>query len=157
MGLTSRKLLRGYRDKCLLEVLYGCGLRRSELINLQTENIDLYGQNLRVWGKGGKERIVPFGTHVRTAVISYLACLRAKGIANRREFFVRENGMPLYPKLVYRIVNKYLTVASEVQQRSPHTLRHTYATHLLNQGADLNAIKELLGHSSLAATQIYTH
>ncbi len=148
---------QGYRDKCLLEILYGCGLRRSELIELRTENIDLYSQSLRVRGKGDKERIIPFGKHVRSAIISYIAYLRAHGMENLQEFFIRENGQSLYPKLVYRIVNKYLALASEVHQKSPHTLRHTYATHLLNQGADLNAIKELLGHSSLAATQIYTH
>ena len=147
----------GFRDKCLLEILYGCGLRRSELIELRTENVDLFGQRLRVMGKGNRERLVPFGKHVQKAIISYTAYLRAKGMDNREVFFIRKSGEALYPKLVYRIVQKYLKVASDVQQKSPHTLRHTYATHLLNRGADLNAIKELLGHKSLAATQVYTH
>ncbi|MEM6629841.1 MAG: tyrosine-type recombinase/integrase [Bacteroidota bacterium] len=155
--ISFPKNFGGYRDKCLLEILYGCGLRRSELIELRTENVDLYGQRLRVIGKGNRERLIPFGKHVREAIISYIAFLRAHGIENRATFFVRKNGESLYPKLVYRIVQKYLTIASDVQQKSPHTLRHTYATHLLNRGADLNAIKELLGHKSLAATQVYTH
>ncbi len=147
----------GIRDQCILEVLYGCGLRRSEIISLQTDGIDILGGTLRVRGKGDKERIVPFGIHVRTAIIRYIAVLKLQEIDYRRTFFLRSNGEPLYPKLVYRIVNKYLTLASNAAQKSPHVLRHTFATHLLDRGADLNAIKELLGHSSLASTQVYTH
>jgi len=149
--------LEGMRDKCILEILYGCGLRRSEIISLRTENIDLMGRTLRVWGKGNKERIVPFGTHVSKAILLYTTALRIAEINNIDTFFVRPNGEPLYPKLVYRIVNKYLSASCNTSQKSPHVLRHTFATHLLNSGADLNAIKELLGHSSLASTQIYTH
>jgi len=147
----------GMRDHCILEILYGCGLRRSEIIHLRTENIDLLGGNIRIWGKGNKERIVPFGKHVRQAIIRYIAALKLSELDYHHHFFMRSNGEPLYPKLVYRIVNKYLSLASNASQKSPHVLRHTFATHLLDRGADLNAIKELLGHTSLASTQVYTH
>ncbi len=155
--ITFPNSFEGIRDYCILEILYGCGLRRSEIINLQTENIDLLGGNIRIWGKGNKERIVPFGKHVRQAIIKYVAALKLSELDYRHHFFMRSNGAPLYPKLVYRIVNKYLSLASNASQKSPHVLRHTFATHLLDRGADLNAIKELLGHTSLASTQVYTH
>lgn len=147
----------GARDKCILEVLYGCGLRRAELIGLQWADIDMYEMNMLVRGKGNKERMLPFGKAVKQAIEMYVAKMEAKNISIDLAFFVRENGQPLYPMLVYKMVNHYLGMVSSLHQKSPHVLRHTFATHLLNNGADLNAIKELLGHSSLAATQIYTH
>ena len=147
----------GVRDKCMLEMLYGCGLRRSELINLCFEDIDSYNQQLRIKGKGRKERLVPFGKHVSVAIDCYMLELSKLGISQSGHFFRRKNGQKLYPKLVYRLVQKYLAQASSISRKSPHVLRHTYATHLLDNGADLNAIKELLGHSSLASTQVYTH
>ena len=147
----------GARDKCMLEILYGCGLRRAELIGLQWEDIDMYERNMLVRGKGNKERILPFGKAVKEAISFYLAKLQEEEIETKKAFFVRENGQPLYPMLVYKVVNHYLAMVSSLHQKSPHVLRHTFATHLLNNGADLNAIKELLGHSSLAATQVYTH
>lgn len=147
----------GARDKCILEVLYGCGLRRAELIGLRWADIDMYEKNMLVKGKGNKERILPFGKAVKQAIEVYLEKSKAENISIETAFFVRENGQPLYPLLVYKVVNHYLAMVSSLHQKSPHVLRHTFATHLLNNGADLNAIKELLGHSSLAATQVYTH
>jgi integrase/recombinase XerC len=143
----------GQRDRCLLELLYGCGLRRAELISLRHDSVDRYGQTLRVAGKGGKARVLPFGRHVREALDSYLDAAAAAGIPLAGPLLVRPGGEPLYPKLVHRIVQQYAPAAPA----HPHALRHSYATHLLDRGADLNAIKELLGHSSLAATEVYTH
>ncbi|MEM7371327.1 MAG: tyrosine-type recombinase/integrase [Bacteroidota bacterium] len=147
----------GVRDKCLLEMLYGCGLRSSEVLALTRAHVDIHSQILRVQGKGNKERDLPFGKHVLAAIQSYLATCAKADIQLQDRFFVRKNGQALYPSLIYNIVNKYLGQASSLTQRSPHVLRHTFATHMLDNGADLNAIKELLGHSSLAATQVYTH
>ena len=156
-GLEFSQDFEGMRDKCILEMLYGCGLRRAELIALRFEDVDKYNQQLRIKGKGGKERLVPFGKHVQTAIDSYMVELLNRGMSPNGHFFRRKDGKPLYPKLVYRLAQKYLGQASSNSQKSPHVLRHTYATHLLDNGADLNAIKELLGHSSLASTQVYTH
>jgi integrase/recombinase XerC len=147
----------GVRDYCMLEVLYGCGLRRSELIGLQASDIDLHEMNLKVRGKGDKERLLPFGQAVKKAMLAYQHRAQSEGLSLKEAFFVRKNGAPLYPKLVYQVVKGYLNQVSSLQQKSPHVLRHSFATHLLERGADLNAIKELLGHSSLAATQVYTH
>ncbi len=147
----------GLRDKCMLELLYGCGLRRSELLSLRLEDIDLYERSLRVSGKGNKDRVLPFGKHVTQALDAYINRANAESQSLRYSFFLTRKGKPAYPKLVYRIVQKYLSQASSLTRQSPHVLRHTFATHLLDRGADLNAIKELLGHASLASTQVYTH
>jgi integrase/recombinase XerC len=149
--------LEGRRDKALLELLYSCGLRRSEIMDLQFRNIDFSGRTLKVMGKGRKERIVPFGEHAAEAMRAWMRACDAAAIDYRGHFFLRKDGKPLYAQLVYRVVNKYLQMASTLSKTSPHVLRHTFATHLLDRGADLNAIKELLGHSSLAATQVYVH
>ncbi|HHG83312.1 MAG TPA: integrase, partial [Bacteroidetes bacterium] len=147
----------GKRDKALLELLYSCGLRRSELILLEYHNIDFKNRTLKVLGKGRKERIVPFGEHASEAMKVYMAACQVDNWDFQQQFFVRKESQPLYPKLVYRIVTKYLQQACSLSKTSPHVLRHTFATHLLDRGADLNAIKELLGHTSLAATQVYVH
>jgi len=147
----------GVRDRCMLELLYGCGLRRKELIDLKPADIDLHQQLLRVRGKGGHERIIPFGKHLARAIRTYQSRAETEEGALSQAFLVRKNGKPMYPKLVYRLVQKYLDQVSSTGKNSPHVLRHTFATHLLENGADLNAIKELLGHKSLAATQVYTH
>ncbi|MEL6135338.1 MAG: tyrosine-type recombinase/integrase, partial [Bacteroidota bacterium] len=141
----------GSRDRLVLELLYGCGLRRAELLGLKQEDVDMYGQMLRVMGKGSKMRKVPFGGFVRQALQSYQEKVEVAGFSTTSALVLRKNGLPAYPKLIYHIVKKYSRMAT------PHTLRHTYATHLLEKGADLLAIKELLGHSSLQATQVYTH
>ncbi|MFK7925535.1 MAG: tyrosine-type recombinase/integrase [Bacteroidia bacterium] len=147
----------GKRDRAILELLYGCGLRRSEVVSLKAGDLDIFNRSVRVSGKGNKERIVPYGHHVATALQGYLLAIEADGLNLQAGLFIRPNNQAIYPQLVYRIVRKYLEKVSSLQQKSPHVLRHTFATHLLDNGADLNAIKELLGHSSLAATQVYTH
>jgi len=148
----------GQLERLLLEVFYGTGLRCSELIQLQVCDVDTSRMVLRVLGKGGRERAVPLARYLVEGLERFLA-LRAETFPGTRApwLFLSRKGEPLKPGFVYRVVHKYLTAVSSAEQRSPHVLRHTFATHLSNRGADLNAIKELLGHSSLAATQIYTH
>ncbi|MEZ4775891.1 MAG: tyrosine-type recombinase/integrase [Bacteroidia bacterium] len=147
----------GIRDRAILELFYGCGLRRAELISLRQSDINEYDRTVRVTGKGNKERILPFGKNVETALAHYLKAVEAAGYSAEDHLFMRKNGEVLYPRLIHRIVGKYLAQVTSLARKSPHILRHTFATHLLDNGADLNAIKELLGHSSLAATQVYTH
>ena len=148
----------GLRDRLLLEVLYNTGMRRAELIRLEWKNIDLVKNQFRVLGKGNKERIVPFGPELKSLLIGYQETKEAT-FGNELEnlVFVTDKGAKLYPKFVYNTVKHYLSMVTTVEQRSPHVLRHSFATHLSENGADLNAIKSLLGHSNLAATQIYTH
>lgn len=147
----------GARDRALLEVLYSCGLRRSELISLKIKDVHFEAQTLKVMGKGRKERIVPFGDAAKQAMGIYLHAAKDAGVNVETHFFVKKDGKALYPKLVHRVVEHYLRQACTLSKNSPHVLRHSFATHLLNRGADLNAIKELLGHNSLAATQVYLH
>ncbi len=147
----------GKRDRCLLELLYGCGLRRAEVIDLRVEEIDFFQQQVKVRGKGNKERLVPFGKAVRAAMESYADARNQLPVREKSSFFLLKNGKSVYPALVQRVVKRYLSLIDAPQQKSPHVLRHSYATHLLDSGADLPSIKELLGHSSLAATQVYTH
>ena len=147
----------GKRDKCLLEILYSCGLRRAEIISLLHKDIQWGDRTLKVMGKGRKERIVPFGRQAEAAMKAYMQACDTQGVNYRVFFLVKEDNEQLYPKLVHRIVENYLRQASTLSKTSPHVLRHTFATHLLDRGADLNAIKEMLGHSSLAATQVYLH
>lgn len=147
----------GIRDKAMLEVLYGCGLRRAELIGLQWDQVQWATHQLIVKGKGNKYRQIPFGSQVRKSLEPYRQVRQTLNLPEKGPVFTRSQGQPLYPKLVYNTVKHYLSLISNLPQKSPHILRHSYATHLLDRGADLNAIKELLGHSSLAATQVYTH
>jgi integrase/recombinase XerC len=148
----------GSRDRLILEMFYGTGIRLSELIHLKETSIDFPNRTIRVVGKRNKERVIPFSTGLVRLIDEYVA-LRNREIKTKDHgnLFVRTNGEPCYPMMIYKIVKKYLSVFPSVQKRSPHVLRHTYATHLLNKGADLNAVKDLLGHASLAATQVYTH
>ena len=147
----------GKRDKAILEVLYGCGLRRAEVINLLYRNIDFSRQTLKVMGKGRRERVLPFGSNMRSAFLDYKKACDTEDINYKENFFVNQNSEALDPRNVYAMVRKAISQVSSVSKKSPHVLRHTFATHLLNAGADLNAIKELLGHKSLAATQVYVH
>jgi integrase/recombinase XerC len=148
----------GIRNKMIIRLLYTTGIRRGELIHLKAEDIDLIGKQFKVLGKGKKERIVPFGIELADELNNYLKEYKTIYPAVQDDFlFLTNQGIKMYPKLVYNIVNKYLNLVSSVDHKSPHVLRHSFATHLSNNGAELNAIKELLGHSSLAATQIYTH
>lgn len=149
---------RGQMERLVLEVLYATGMRRSELIHLKISDIDLGRFVFRVLGKGGKERMAPFARYLADLISGFLL-LRAEAFPDNSEpwLFLSKKGQRLPPDAVYRLVRKYLACVTTADQRSPHVLRHSFATHLSNRGADLNAIKELLGHASLAATQVYTH
>ena len=148
----------GYRDKLIIELLYTTGIRRSELINLRLADFDLHQKTLRVLGKRNKERIIPLINSTIEHYRQYLV-FRGEQIHDLEEdhVFLSKSGSKIYETLVYRIINRYFSKVSSKVKKSPHILRHTFATHLLNKGADLNAVKELLGHSSLASTQVYTH
>jgi integrase/recombinase XerC len=149
----------GMRDRLILELLYATGMRLSEMINLKDSDIDFSRSQIKVLGKRNKERIIPVATQVAALLAGYID-LRKKEIQavnNESWLLVSEKGKKCYPKLVYCVVVRYLDVVTTLEKKSPHVLRHTFATHLLNEGADLNAVKELLGHANLSATQIYTH
>jgi integrase/recombinase XerC len=148
----------GTRNRLVLDLLYQTGMRRSELIGLKTGSINREGKNVKVMGKRGKERIIPVGDELLASVEKYMV-VRSEVMADKAgdSLIVTEKGGAAYDKLVYRIVNNYLSMVTTLDKRSPHVLRHTFATHMLNRGADLNAIKELLGHANLSATQVYTH
>ncbi len=149
---------RGMRDRLILEILYSTGMRLSELIHLEVEDVDFWNLQLKILGKGNKERLVPFGKPLKEAIQNYLF-LRSNEFEEvlPPQLLVTNKGKKLYPKFVYNTVKKYLSTVTTVDKKSPHILRHSFATHLSNGGADLNAIKELLGHANLSATQIYTH
>ncbi|MGB1241106.1 MAG: tyrosine-type recombinase/integrase [Chitinophagales bacterium] len=146
------------RNHLILELLYATGMRRAELIGLKVSSIDIHNQQIKVLGKGNKERFLPIGKEINSLIQKYLQ-LRTKQFPDCQEVFLllTDKGKKLYPKFVYNLVNKYLSGIVTNTHKSPHVLRHSFATNLLNNGADLYAVKELLGHSSLAATQIYTH
>ena len=148
----------GLRDKFIIELFYSTGIRRIELVELKLSSLDLHKNTLKVLGKRNKERIIPLIKSVHQTAIKYLeARLQLDKIVDKEYLFLTKKGVKIYETLVYRIINEYFSKASSKVKKSPHILRHSFATHLLNQGADLNAVKELLGHSSLAATQVYTH
>jgi len=148
----------GVRDKLLLELLYGTGMRLAELIGIAEEDINMFSKTVKVTGKGNKERIIPINETLFTSLLEYLQKKKSEFPDNHTpKLLVTNKAHPLYPKLVYRIVKKYISLVTTSEKASPHVLRHSFATHLLNKGADLNAIKDLLGHTSLAATQVYTH
>jgi len=146
------------RDRCVVELLYGCGLRRAELIQLQWQDWDRSNAQIKVTGKRSKVRILPLTGELIEILSHYCSAWEQCGSLNKSQsLFVTKKGETLYPKLVGDIVRKALSRVSTQDQRSPHVLRHSFATHLLDNGADLNAVKTLLGHANLAATQIYTH
>ncbi|MEX1241145.1 MAG: tyrosine-type recombinase/integrase [Cyclobacteriaceae bacterium] len=148
----------GRRTRLILEIFYGTGIRLSELIDLKDQSIDLKNRTIKVRGKRNKERVIPFSSGLVLVINNYLdARNREVEMKGHGIFFVRGNGEPCYPMMIYKVVKKYLSAFTSAEKRSPHVLRHTYATHLLNKGAELNAVKDLLGHTSLAATQVYTH
>jgi integrase/recombinase XerC len=143
--------------KMLINLFYATGMRLSELINMREKQVDRARSQLKILGKGNKERIIPVSREVMELIRVY-ETQKKKEFENAEDFLLlTEKGKKLYPKYAWTLVNKYLGMASTVDKKSPHVLRHTFATHLMNNGADLNAVKELLGHASLAATQIYTH
>jgi integrase/recombinase XerC len=149
---------KGKTDRLLLLLFYHTGMRLSEQVNLKENQVDFSKRVIKVLGKGNKERVVPVGEELVNELKAYQHTKR-KEIENfdATYFFVLQNGKRLYAKYVYLIVKKYLSAITTLNKKSPHILRHTFATHLTNNGADLNAVKELLGHSSLASTQVYTH
>ncbi len=149
---------KGNTERLVLELLYNTGIRQAELIGLKENAIDFQRGLIRVLGKGSKERIIPVSPTLVISIKNYIDAKKKELENPNREFLlVKDDGQKLYPKWVYNSVKKYLSLVTTIDKKSPHVLRHTFATHLSNNGADLNAIKELLGHSSLAATQIYTH
>lgn len=148
----------GTHQKLIMELLYGTGIRLSELLGLKESDIDRHDRTIKVLGKRNKERVIPISVSLIQIIDDYIDEKNHAFPANlNSDLIVTIKGGKAYPMLVYRTVRKYLDNVSSVEKKSPHTLRHTFATHLLNKGADLNAVKDLLGHSSLAATQIYTH
>lgn len=147
----------GRRDKLIVSLFYGTGIRLSELMNLKEQDVDREARLIRVLGKRQKERVIPYPSEINNLFESYVIA-RNKQIGYKTEYLlVTDKGKQVYEKLIYRVVKKNLAKVTSLEKKSPHVLRHTYATHLLNKGADLNAVKELLGHSNLAATQVYTH
>ena len=142
----------GQRNKLIIELFYVTGIRLSELINIKISDVDFNNQSIKVLGKRNKERIIPLSSTAINSLNNFIE-------NNQKNHFLFTNleGEKLYNKLVYRLVNKYIGEISSVNKKSPHILRHTFATHMLNNGADINAIKELLGHANLSATQVYTH
>jgi len=148
---------QGKTERLLMLLFYNTGMRLSEVINLKDSQVNFSNHSLKVLGKGNKERIVPVSPEVLNEIRSYQQERDETSSERGDLFFINEKGRPLSPRTVYTSVKKYLSLVTTIEKRSPHVLRHTFATHLTNNGADLNAVKELLGHSSLAATQIYTH
>ena len=148
----------GIRDKLIIDLFYTTGIRRSELINLKIANISLSSGTIKVLGKRNKERIIPILPVISQNIKNYLLeRAHLESITDADYLFLMLKGIKLNDSFVYRLINNYFSTVSEKVKKSPHILRHTFATHLLNNGADLNSVKELLGHSSLASTQIYTH
>lgn len=143
--------------RVLITLFYATGMRLSELINLKTRQVDFSRKQIKVLGKGNKERIIPVPPAVLNLISQYEDEKKKQLVADEPYLLLTEKGRRLYPKYAYLLVRYYLAQASTLDQKSPHVLRHSFATHLVNQGADLNAVKELLGHASLAATQVYTH
>ncbi len=147
---------KGKTDRLLMSIFYNTGMRLSEVVNLKESQVNFSSNTFKVLGKGNKERIIPVSNVLLSTLKDYLQ--EKKSLSFTSEFaLVTDKGKPLALRNVYTVVNKYLSLVTTIEKRSPHVMRHTFATHLLNSGADLNAVKELLGHSSLAATQVYTH
>ncbi len=155
--LEAARGFKALRDRLIIELFYATGMRRAELIGLKTRDIDFGDASLKVLGKGNKERILPVSERLLTVIREYLQARNEAFETEAEELLLTDSGRPLHPKFVYNTVNRLIGMVSAVQKKSPHVLRHSFATHLLNNGSPLNAIKELLGHSNLAATQIYTH
>jgi integrase/recombinase XerC len=154
--IFSNDSFEAKRDRLIIEMFYFTGMRLSELVNIRIPDLNLKAQQLRVIGKRNKERMLPIHHDLLISINQYL---NVRGTQNPQtdKLFITEKGKDIYQKLVYLIVNKYLSLATTIEKRSPHVLRHTFATHMLNNGAEINNIKEILGHANLAATQVYTH
>lgn len=156
--LSFSENFSGHRDQLIMELLYGTGIRLSELIQLKETDVQIYDDTLKVLGKRNKERIIPFSRKLGEVIQSYLSFKKEEFDHNTtNHLLVTNKGAPCYPMMIYRVVKECLDSFITLDQKSPHVLRHTFATHLLDKGAELNAVKDLLGHTSLAATQVYTH
>ena len=156
--LSEAEGFEGLRNKLIVELFYATGMRRAELVNLQLTNISFGHKTIKVLGKRNKERIIPLLPSTLQTLKQYLEVRNQLEIIQDATYLLlSKKGVKIYETLVYRIINSYFSIASEKVKKSPHILRHSFATHLLNEGADLNAVKELLGHASLASTQVYTH
>ena len=148
---------KGFTDRLICELLYATGMRRNELIELKEKDIEWSLNQVRILGKGNKERLVPVSAALLDTLRDYIQEKNKLRLHENSHLLNLENGSPLYAGYVYRTVKRYMTATTTLKKKSPHVLRHTFATHLLNNGANIQAIKDLLGHSSLAATQVYTH
>jgi site-specific recombinase XerC len=158
LDLVVRDSAEAVRDRAILELFYGTGIRLSELVNLNRNSVDLGAGLVRVFGKGGKERLIPIGRAVQGSLSSYLAVRPSPAEGGDEDaFFLNPQGKRISGRGVQKIVGRWLAQVSEKRKVSPHVIRHSFATHLLDRGADLQAVKELLGHASLSTTQIYTH
>ncbi|MDZ4711845.1 MAG: tyrosine-type recombinase/integrase [bacterium] len=144
-------------DKAIIELFYSTGIRLSELIELTLDKVDFKNKTIRVFGKGSKERIVPFGNEADKAIKNYLSIREISNTGNLPNLFISNNGKKFYPEKIRRMMNKNLSLVTDLKKRSAHVLRHSFATHLLDNGADIRAVKDMLGHESLSTTQVYTH
>lgn len=153
---TDENDLETCRKNIILEILYQTGIRRAELLSLKDSDFNFFSLTLRVTGKGNKQRIIPFSSELKEKIEHYLI-IKEKQFGKTDAFIVTDKGEPAYPNLIYRIVKESMGSVSTQSKRSPHVMRHSFASSLLNNGADINAVKELLGHANLSATQIYTH
>jgi len=157
LDMPPDQSFEGVRDRAILELFYAAGIRRAELIALMIKDLLLDEGLIRVMGKGEKERVVPIGSYARDRLEKYLR-LRSRYVKTGIEnVFILKSGDKMYSMAVHRIINKYLQKVTDIKKKSPHILRHSFATHLMNQGADIRAVKDLLGHANLSTTQIYTH
>ncbi len=157
LALTDDQDFESIRDRLIVELFYATGIRRIELVDLKLSDLDMSKGQIKVLGKRNKERYLPLLSSVKETIKKYLEAREVLMPQETSFLFLTKKGVKIYETLVYRIINSYFSKASSKVKKSPHILRHSFATHLLNEGANLNAVKELLGHSSLAATQVYTH